>query len=256
MLITLLGAGHVATQLGQAMLDCGHTFNQVYSRTASAAALLAGRMRAEPVFAPEAVTNGSDLYVCALKDDALETVLKRLNLNSPTLVHTSGSLPLSVLAAYAPAYGVLYPLQTFSKTRTVDVARVPIFLEASDEKTLDMLTRLAGQLSRTVHVLSSDDRAELHLAAVFACNFVNHLYGLAGDILNRKQLPFEYLLPLIDETAAKVHEMDPDAAQTGPAVRYDNQIIGKHLGRLAENPELAQIYRILTDSIFNRIHHT
>ena len=138
----------------------------------------------------------------------------------------------------------------------MDLSIVPFFVEASDRDTLEQLMGLASGLSSSVHQLSSDDRAELHVAAVFACNFVNHLYTLAGDILQRRDLPFDYLLPLIDETASKVHELKPEEAQTGPAVRYDTSIIGKHLDRLVIDPGQATVYRCLTDSIFNRIKHT
>jgi len=255
MLITLIGAGNVATHLGMALKACGHEIRQVYSRTDTSARILAELLEAEPVNTTESVADGADLYLCALKDDALEAVLNALRLVNPILVHTSGSLPLSVLSICSSRYGVLYPLQTFSKARGVDLSTVPFFVEASDTKTLEQLTGLASQMSHSVHPLSSDDRAELHLAGVFACNFVNHLYGLAGDMLQRRNLPFDYLLPLIDETASKVHELKPAEAQTGPAVRYDRHIIDKHLGRLAIDSGQAAVYRCLTDSIFNRIKH-
>lgn len=253
MLITLLGAGNVATHLGKALKACGHEVFQVYSRTPESARSLGDLLDAIPVTTPESIKDGADVYLCALKDDAVEGVLNALTLYDPLLVHTSGSLPLSVLSTHSNRFGVLYPLQTFSKTKEVDLSHVPFFVEASDSGTLDVLKRLASRLSDSVHQLTSDDRAELHVAAVFACNFVNHLYGLADDILGRRNLPFEYLLPLIDETASKVHKLKPAEAQTGPAVRYDKHIIGKHLERLAVDPGQAAVYHCLTDSIFNRI---
>lgn len=256
MLITLIGAGNVATHLGKALKGHGHEICQVYSRTAHSAGFLGDMLDAEPVTNSEAIVDGADLYLCALKDDAVETVLKSLTLINPLMVHTSGSLPLAVLSAVSNRYGVLYPLQTFSKNRFVDLSFVPFFVEASDKSTRELLINLASHMSRSVHLLPSDDRAELHLAAVFACNFVNHLYDVAHDLLQRRNLPFEYLLPLIDETASKVHDFKPAEAQTGPAVRYDKHIIGKHLERLGEDQALASVYRCLSDSIFNRIKHT
>lgn len=256
MLITLIGAGNVATHLGQALKGHGHTIGQVYSRTYEAAQQLADILEAEAVANPGSINDGADVYLCALKDDVLESVLNGLTLLDPLVVHTSGSLPLSVLSTCSTRFGVLYPLQTFSKTKVVDLSKVPFFIEASDNRTFTLLTDLASQLSRIVQPLDSDDRAELHVAAVFACNFVNHLYGLADDIMQRRNLPFEHLLPLIDETASKVHELKPAEAQTGPAVRYDTSIISKHLDRLAIDPGQAAVYRCLTDSIFTRIKHT
>lgn len=249
-MITLLGAGNVATHLGLALKQQGYTISQVYSRTYDSAVQLAERLDAEPVDRLGDIKDGAVVYLCALSDDALESVLSGLTLSDPFLVHTSGSIPLSALSAYSSRYGVLYPLQTFSKTRPVDVASVPFFIEASNDTTLEYLTGLASRLSRTVHTLNSDDRAALHLAAVFACNFVNHLYTLSFDILKQRDIPFHYLLPLIDETALKVHALSPADAQTGPAVRNDTNIITKQLQRLSD-PVQASVYRCLTDSIIN-----
>ena len=143
---------------------------------------------------------------------------------------------------------MLYPLQTFSKDRDVEFFEIPIFVEATNKEDLLALLRLGDKFSRNVRFLPSDKRRLLHLAAVFACNFTNHLYMLAGDILDEAELPFDVLLPLIDETAAKIHELTPYEAQTGPAVRFDENVIQKHLD-LLDDPRKKDLYLRLSQSI-------
>jgi predicted short-subunit dehydrogenase-like oxidoreductase (DUF2520 family) len=146
-------------------------------------------------------------------------------------------------------YGSLYPLQTFSKQREADFWNVPFFIEAVRKEDAEYLKTIAGSLSSKIYEADSEQRKYLHLAAVFACNFVNHLYALSADILERYNLPFDLLLPLIDETARKIHELPPNYAQTGPAVRYDKNIIDKHLIMLTDRPEVQEIYRLLSENI-------
>ncbi|NLT04498.1 MAG: DUF2520 domain-containing protein [Bacteroidales bacterium] len=252
MLITLIGAGRVANHLGPALFKAGHRFEQVYSRTMAHASELADTLGAEAVDQPAAIKPGADLYLCALSDDALTTVLDEMPLNqwdNPLLVHTAGSLPLSLLAPYTNRAGVLYPLQTFSPNRPLDLTSLPLFVEATDDTTLQMISALATDISGVVKPLASEKRLTLHLAAVYACNFVNHLYGVAGELLEEDGLDFSLLLPLIDETAAKVHDLAPREAQTGPAVRNDRRVIDKHLLLLANHPEKAALYKLLSEHI-------
>jgi predicted short-subunit dehydrogenase-like oxidoreductase (DUF2520 family) len=141
-------------------------------------------------------------------------------------------------------------MQTFSKRREVDFSEVPFFVEADGEETLQELKELAGRLSPNVREATSEQRRSLHLAAVFACNFTNHMYALCDRLLQKHGLPFEVMLPLIDETARKVHELKPHEAQTGPAVRYDENVIGKHLSLLADDPECQELYEKISKSIY------
>src|SRR5690606_5053574 len=145
--------------------------------------------------------------------------------------------------------GVLYPLQTFSKARAVDFATVPIAVEASDEAASVRLEALAGSLSRRVFRCDSKQRISLHVAAVFACNFANHFYGIAADILNRYDLDFDLIRPLVLEAAQKVMEHQPKDVQTGPAVRNDLRTMEKHLRLLEADPALAQLYRLISERI-------
>ncbi len=277
MLITLIGAGRVAKHLGPALYKAGHRFGQVYSRTLAHASDLAVVLGAEAVNQPSAIKPGADLYLCALSDDALTAVLDGMMSGiltalrvvtatsteqtdpslsvsdrwaNPMLVHTAGSLPLSVLAPYTNRAGVLYPMQTFSSNRAIDLTFLPCFVEATDGVTMQVVSDLAADISNAVNPLGSEQRLTLHLAAVFASNFVNHLYGVAGRLLEEEGLDFSLLLPLIDETAAKVHDLTPYEAQTGPAVRNDLLVMNKHLALLRTHPERAALYKLLSEHIY------
>ena len=148
-----------------------------------------------------------------------------------------------------PRYGVLYPLQTFSKQRKVSFDEIPFFVEANQREDVDLLKSIASALSDQIYEVTPEQRKSLHLAAVFACNFTNHMYALAAGLLEKYGLPFDVLLPLIDETAGKVHELSPLIAQTGPAVRYDRNVINNHLNMLADEPAIQEIYRIVSENI-------
>lgn len=156
---------------------------------------------------------------------------------------------MDIWKGHVERYGVFYPLQTFSKSHLVDFHEIPVFVEGSSDEEVHFLKQIASALSRKVLEANSEQRRNLHLAAVFTCNFTNHMYALAEHLLQKHGLPFDAMLPLIDETARKVHELSPRLAQTGPAVRYDMGVIGKHLDMLADEPEMQQLYRLLSDDI-------
>jgi len=250
--ISFIGAGNLATRLGIALKAAGHEFVQVYSRTEASAKSLADLLGAEPVVQPEAMLSDVPLYICALKDDALPEVLKKIQVGNGILVHTAGSLPLDALKPFAAKTGVFYPLQTFSKEREVDFGTLPIFLETKDKVVLYILKQLASDLGSAIYEISSAQRLQLHLSAVYACNFVNYLYTVSSDLLQEQQLPFEVLKPLILETAAKVQTHAPSSVQTGPAVRFDRTVMDKHLKLLDKHPELKTLYKDLSQGIFKR----
>jgi predicted short-subunit dehydrogenase-like oxidoreductase (DUF2520 family) len=249
MLITLIGAGNLATQLGLAFHEKGHPYCQVYSRTVASAEKLATTLEAEPVTDPEKIRPGADLYICALKDDAIQDVLSRVRVGKALMVHTAGSLPMELMAGYSSNYGVFYPLQTFSKLRKIEFRNIPIFVEASNPESRQLLYDLASEISGTVCVLDSEKRKYLHVSAVFASNFVNHLYAISDDILREKGLDFSYLLPLIEETTGKVHAMSALDAQTGPAVRFDKGVMENHVSLLKGHPEWIELYEKLSRDI-------
>lgn len=249
--ITLLGAGRVATHLAQALHESGQTIQQVFSRTAASAEKVAAAVGARAVTDRQSVAE-TPTYIYCLKDDVLPEMAAHLAARYPHSlhIHTSGSTPLHIFPSEASHYGVLYPLQTFSRERAVDFYAIPCFVEASDEESLQRITLLAQQISHRVQAMDSERRRVLHLAAVFACNFVNHCYDIAATLLQEKAgLPFDTLLPLIDETAQKVHRLSPREAQTGPAVRYDQRIMEAHHALLADDALRRELYRALSDSI-------
>lgn len=249
--IVLLGSGNVATHLGGALVAVGHRVKQVYSRTEEHAQALAATLGATAKTDLTTIDVQADVYIIAVNDDALAEVVAQLpNTLQGTVVHTAGSVDMAVLAAYAAEYGVLYPLQTFSKAKTVDFSTVPLAVEASGKAALVRLEALANDLSKRVFRCDSKQRLSLHVAAVFACNFSNHLYTVAADILDKYDLDFDLIRPLILETARKVMEHQPKDVQTGPAVRNDVQTMAKHLELLeATDPSLVQLYRLVSKRI-------
>jgi len=253
MKIALIGAGNLATHLGKALHKAGFDLTQVYSRTMKSAQKLADALGTEAVN-DIACVKDADVYIMAVKDDALKILIPQLapKHTKAVFLHTAGSVPMDVFKGYALHYGVFYPMQTFSKEKDVVFEEIPCFVEASDKETLERIKDMAKSVSRSVYELSSEQRKRLHLAAVFACNFVNHCYDLAAGILSGQGVPFDILLPLIDETARKVHNLSPHEAQTGPAVRYDEQVINRHIA-LIEDPQTREIYKLLSQSIHDKL---
>ena len=248
MKIVFIGAGNLATRLSLAMQRVGMQIGQVYSHTEASARQLATRLGCPWTNDLSALQEDGDLYVFSLKDTVLSDVISKDKPNNGMWVHTAGSMSMSVFEGYAQRFGVLYPLQTFSKGRNVNFDVIPIFLEANTDKNADYLKNIASALSENVRFMSSEKRRSLHLAAVFACNFTNHIYTLSYKLLENESIPADVLLPLIDETVSKIHSMPPAAAQTGPAIRYDENVINKHLAML-DDPDMQAIYRLLSQSI-------
>lgn len=249
MKVVFLGSGNLATRLSLEMKRKGFDIRQVYSHTPAHAEQLANRLQCKWTYLPGKVEIDADLYIFALKDTALEPLIARIAPNNGLWVHTAGSMPMDVFRGHTARYGVLYPMQTFSKGRAVDFTAVPFFIEGSGEEEAGALRALAERIGGHAYEATSEQRRYLHIAAVFACNFTNHMYALAHRLLAAHGLPFEAMLPLIDETARKVHELLPAEAQTGPARRYDGNVIGKHLEMLAGEPRLAELYEKISRSI-------
>lgn len=248
MRIVFIGAGNLATHLAEACKTAGHEILQIYSRTKENAVTLADKTSAEAVNDLSQVNPAAHIYLFSVKDDALPAVIEQMPQTGGVWAHTAGSLSMNLFAARHAERGVLYPLQTFSKHRKIDFGSIPIFVEGSSAATTCLLEELAGTLSGNVQRLSGEKRRFLHLAAVYACNFVNHMYTLAAEITHKEEIPFDLLLPLIAETAAKVTTMAPRDAQTGPAVRYDEKVMAKHRA-LLNDPEMEKLYTLLSKSI-------
>ncbi len=249
MRITLIGSGNVATHLTTAFKNAGHSIVQVYSRDIQNASLLAYHVKAEAIDNFENINPETDLFIIAVKDDAIGDIAQKLSQYNKLIAHTSGATPLNVLTQYTGNAGVFYPLQTFSKTKEVNFRTVPLCIEGADEQITKQLGELARTVSNNVYRVNSDQRKILHLAAVFACNFPNYLYYTAGKLLQQHDLDFNLLRPLIMETAEKVQEHLPADVQTGPAIRNDEKTMTAHLQLLRDNPELERLYAELSQLI-------
>ena len=298
--IVLIGAGNVATHLGQALAQADHQILQVYSRTEASATELAEKLNAiyaekAPLLSGEGNNNfvnnvnhvkavnpknstsnkilphthtckwttsisdidsTADLYLVMLKDSVLGDILPELVERNPKalFVHTAGSVPMNIWEGLTSRYGVLYPMQTFSKARAVDFNQVHFFVEANTSSDVELLKALAKGISDHVVEASSDQRKYLHLSAVFACNFTNHMYAICNELLTAHGLPFSSMFPLIDETARKVHHLNPVKAQTGPAQRNDANVMQKQETLLKEDdqlndPAVAELYRLISQHI-------
>ena len=252
MRIVIIGSGKVATNLVHSLKSC-HDILQIYSRRRSSAKVLA-QSEGVSAYTDELsqLIPDADLYLIAIKDDAVAEVSMfiRQLLPNALLVHTAGSLSIDTISS-GPR-GVFYPMQTFSKQRFVDFRQVSIFIEASSSSALYLLHSLAESLQAPVYELCSPDRAYLHVAAVFMCNFSNHLAALSSQLLQRHGIPFSVMLPLFDETAKKLHSMSPFDAQTGPAVRNDEHVMKYQCDLLSSEPDgekLKFLYSALSDSI-------
>ncbi|QYA26280.1 DUF2520 domain-containing protein [Gramella sp. MT6] len=244
--VVIIGAGNVATHLYHCFreatdLDVVQVFNR-------------NKDHLDFVKEPEKrVTDLSeiaeaDLYLIAIKDEAIQDLAGKLKLKKGIVVHTSGSQDMQTLAGF-DNYGVFYPLQTFSITKAVNFKEIPICLEANSEENLEFLKKTAALVSDKIFEVNSEQRRALHVSAVFVNNFSNHLFALAEDYCKQNQLPFEILRPLIKETVSKIETLDPYSAQTGPALRNDHKTIAAHLEMLDEDRK--KIYTILTESIQN-----
>ncbi len=248
--IVLIGAGNLAINLGLALHEAGHEIVQVYSRTVRSAKDTAKLFRTVSTNKLKKLAD-ADLYIVALKDSVLQDVIPALceGRKDKLFVHTSGCLPMDIFKDYAYNYGVLYPLQTFSKEKRVDFSHIPCLVEGCNRWATNLLKALCRSISDDVRPITSEDRRYIHLAAVFCSNFSNLCYSMANEVLQQRHLRFNMLLPLIDETAAKVHVLPPRQAQTGPAVRFDENVMDMHLDLLDENTDFQEIYLKMSEQI-------
>lgn len=245
--ITIIGSGNVAHHLAKAISDSPELeLVQMAMRNSS---------NAPSNIEPSKITTNfsdlkdADLYLVAVSDESIENVINHLAQPDRLIAHTSGTSDLNVSAA-SYRKGVFYPLQTFSKSKEVLFETVPICLEATSDFDYHLLEKVAGALSNSVYSISSEQRKSLHVAAVFVCNFVNHLYTQGEAICTDNNIDFSILKPLILETANKIMSVAPSEAQTGPAKRKDTLTINNHLHFLTDENQ-KEIYKLLTQSIIN-----
>lgn len=242
--VILLGSGNVATHLFQAFSKVDEIdVVQVYSRTVSS------DFPKTLQTSDYSKIKEADVYIICVSDSAISSVSSLLQFENRLVVHTSGSSDLNVLDSKNNK-GIFYPLQTFTKNKAVDFSKIPICLETENVSDYTVLEKVAKSISKNTHAKTGEQRKALHVAAVFVCNFTNHLYQIGNEICLKNSIPFEILHPLIKETAEKLQSLSPSKAQTGPAVRNDQKTIEKHIDFLT-NENQKEIYKILTKSIQN-----
>jgi predicted short-subunit dehydrogenase-like oxidoreductase (DUF2520 family) len=253
--VSFIGSGNLAWHLAPALDNVGCTVKEVFSQNPKHAAALVGRLYQADVKATlDFSTSPSDIFIIAVTDDAIQNIVREIILpEDAILIHTSGSQPMSVLGyAATPNIGVFYPLQTFSKAKKIDFIDVPVFVESDSSEVTDVLMKLGKSISNKVKKITSHDRKALHVAAVFASNFSNHMLTIAKEVADKNGLDFELLKPLIAETLNKSLAIDPKQAQTGPAKRGDLEILDNHIGFLQDDPQVAEIYRIVSQHIIDQ----
>lgn len=234
--IVIIGKGNVATNLHYAFMKKGIACQMVSSRDGLDQL-------------PQA-----NVYIYAVRDEALAGVVAQVVGREKSLhLHTSGSMAMSVFGADKPHAGIFYPFQTFSKARVIEnFSTVPVFFEARGIDDISAVYSLALTITSHVYETSQHDRERLHVAGVYACNFTNLMYTMAAELLRNTHIPFSALLPLIDETAAKIHSLAPQDAQTGPARRNDENVMNHHISLL--NEEQRTVYKLLSEEIRKRNH--
>lgn len=248
--VTLVGAGNVAHNFGKAFRQAGYLINEIYSRTTKSAVLLSQTLNCNFITDLSLLNKNTDLIVISVNDDALPEVLDKIKLKDIPIVHTSGSNPIDVFKDKGfKNYGIFYPVQSFSKNETESLIPIPICVEGCNRDMENLLLSFASSVTKKVYVLDSEKRKALHVAAIFANNFTNHLYHVAHDLLNKHKISFEIIRPIIEKTSDKIKTDTPKNAQTGPAVRNDNRVIEDHLNFLSKYDDYKEIYRLMTDSI-------
>ena len=246
-----VGAGKLATNLSIALQRAGCTIVQVYSRTEESAKALGERIGCTWTNDTEKIAKDADIYIYALTDTVLPHIASLPIGNEEAIhLHTAGSIDKEVFSS-KKRYGVLYPFQSFSKEQLADFSQIPILTEGSDKVTEERITKIAQSLSDKVYQANLEHRQRLHLAGVFANNFTNCMYAIAEEQLQKAGLPFDILLPLIQETAHRVETIPPRKAQTGPAKRRDKNVMEKHIQLLEDDPSIETLYRIISTNIMN-----
>lgn len=254
--IVLIGTGRVATQVGLALHKAGLNIVQVYGRNLSTAAILAEKLKCTFTSDLIMIDDQADLYLLAISDDAIEIISENLKAFQGIVAHTSGFQPLSAIHQKIPRRGVFYPLQTFSYDRYPCFDEIPFFVEATSNEDTELLLNLAGKLSSTVVRSNSQQRRQLHLAAVFVCNFSNAMYDIGNELIKSNKLDFGLLKPLIKETADKINHFDPSQAQTGPARRNDSGVLKAHHQMLEQNTHITAVYAAVTNYLLDKYHQT
>lgn len=249
--IVLFGAGNVAYHFSKALLAKGFNILQVVGRSEQKTKSLAEIVHSPFTIDLEKIRQDADVYLYCISDDSLNGLINLDIAPNAIHIHTAGSVSIDIFSKKKSRYGVIYPLQTLSKTKELDFPnKVPLFVEGSDPTTLNKILEIARTVSNQVTEANSSQRLSLHISAVFACNFVNHFYHIAENILQKENISFDLLKDLIAETADKINYLNPSEAQTGPAKRKDRKIMQKHLNYLEGNEDLQNLYSNISELIY------
>ena len=257
--ISIIGTGNMAWHLARVFEKQEIRVNEIYGREISKAILLADDLYdTKATDELDFSDSESDVFFICVYDDDIEEIFSKIILpENAILVHTSGSKPMEIIIQTLEIYhdlkvnaGVFYPIMTFTKGKNISFEEIPICIEAENEETQFTLVELGKLISKEIYLLNSAERAVLHIGAVFSCNFANHLWALSKEILEAEDLDFNLLKPLIAETFKKAMEAKhPAEAQTGPAVRRDDNILKNQMAYLADDEDLARVYNVISNSI-------
>lgn len=239
----IIGSGNVAYHLAKAFTQNSISLAQIFGRNSKELQKISLELNIP--YSTQKLED-ADLYIICVSDSSVEDVSKIIIKKNTLVAHTSGSLPKEILIGEYRKSS-FYPLQTFSKSKDLDYKKIPFFIETENEEDQKTLTDLASKISKNVMESSHEKRKYIHLTAVFACNFVNHLFARAKEISDAQEIPFDYFLPLINETVQKISEIEPKSAQTGPAVRNDQRVLELHEQLLKD--ESLEIYKTMNQSI-------
>lgn len=249
MQIVLIGSGNVAFHLAKAFTEAQIPISQIFGRNTTELQKISEQFSIP--FSTETLVD-ADLYIISVTDSSIAEVSSLIKNENALVTHTSGSVSREALSGNFRK-SVFYPLQTFSKSKNLDYSKIPFFIDAENVNDEEILKNLASKISKNVMLANDEKRKYIHLTAVFACNFVNHLYARAKEISDSQGIPFDYFLPLIDETTQKIHELEPKLAQTGPAIRNDEKVLKLHESLLTDEEKL-KIYKTLNESIKKMYH--
>ena len=249
MQIVLIGSGNVAFHLAKAFTEAQIPVSQIFGRNTTELQKISEQFSIP--FSTETLAD-ANLYIISVSDSSIAEVSSLIKNENVLVAHTSGSVSREALSGNFRK-SVFYPLQTFSKSKNLDYSKIPFFIDAENENDEEILKNLASKISKNVMIANDEKRKYIHLTAVFACNFVNHLYARAKEISDSQNIPFDYFLPLIDETTQKIHELEPKLAQTGPAIRNDEKVLKLHESLLTDEEKL-KIYKTLNESIKKMYH--
>lgn len=247
----IIGAGNVGTHMAIALKQQGVHIQQIVSRTMKSAVELASKMECAFTTDISEIYTQADIYFVCVSDRAIQQVIRQLKVGDKLVIHASGSIGIDVFYDYVQNYGVVYPMQTFSKFKDINYKEIPFFIEANSSENEAVLYNFLKKISPHVSVVNSQQRCIIHLCAVFACNFTNHMCTISEKLLKEQKIKFDVFKPLLRETFDKITKYSPFVSQTGPAMRNDTQVINKHLDVLSEFPEIQEIYRVISQNIIS-----